>query len=108
MITVEFGVGYSGVFAKHRVFESYAWMHAVHGAHTTLAGVMSDRGRFFDAVIPNYFKVEDFPFSAEKDDYYLFIGRLIESTGYQITRRYVPDAGSQAGDRGCGYAAGFQ
>ena len=112
MITVEFGVGYSGVFAKHRVFESYAWMHAVHGAHTTLPGIMSDRGRFFDAVIPNYFEVDDFPFSAEKDDYYLFIGRLIESKGYQIAvdtcrtleRRLViagagtpPDFGEYAG-----------
>jgi glycosyltransferase involved in cell wall biosynthesis len=84
MLTVEFGIGYSGVFAKHRVFESYAWMHAVHGAHTTLPGIMSDRGRFFDAVIPNYFEVEDFPFSAEKDDYYLFMGRLVEAKGLQI------------------------
>lgn len=84
MMTVEFGIGYSGVFAKHRVFESYAWMHAVQGAHTTVPGIMSDRGRFFDAVIPNYFPPEDFPFSAEKDDYYLFIGRLIEAKGYQI------------------------
>ncbi|MBU3065397.1 glycosyltransferase [Nocardia sp. NEAU-G5] len=82
--TVEYGVGYSGVFAKHRVFESYAWMHAVHGARTTVEGVMSDRGQFYDAVIPNYFEVEDFPFSAEKDDYFLFIGRLIEAKGFQI------------------------
>ncbi|WP_280270090.1 glycosyltransferase [Nocardia wallacei] len=82
--TVEFGVGYSGVFAKYRVFESYAWMHAVYGAGTTIPGIMSERGRFFDAVIPNFYEVADFPFAAEKDDYFLFIGRLIEAKGVQI------------------------
>jgi hypothetical protein len=29
-ISVEFGVGYSGVFSNYKVFESYAWMHAVY------------------------------------------------------------------------------
>ncbi|GAB2690115.1 glycosyltransferase [Nocardia thraciensis] len=82
--TVEFGIGYSGVFAKYRVFESYAWMHAVYGASTTIPGIMSERGQFYDAVIPAYFDVGDFPFSAEKDDYFLFIGRLIEAKGVQI------------------------
>ncbi|MCX4093087.1 glycosyltransferase [Nocardia sp. alder85J] len=82
--TVEYGVGYSGVFAKYRVFESYAWMHAVHGARTTVPKIMSDRGQFYDAVIPNYFEVADFPFSAEKDDYFLFVGRIIEAKGVQI------------------------
>lgn len=84
LMTVEFGIGYSGVFAKYRVFESYAWMHAVYGSRTTVPGVMSARGAFYDAVIPNYYEVEDFPFSAEKDDYFLFIGRLVEAKGIQI------------------------
>ncbi|MFI5779355.1 glycosyltransferase [Nocardia sp. NPDC051570] len=82
--TVEFGVGYSGVFANYRVFESYAWMHAVYGARSSVGRIMSERGQFYDAVIPNYFEVEDFPFAEEKDDYFLFIGRLIEAKGYQI------------------------
>ncbi|MCU1642232.1 MAG: hypothetical protein JWN03_2507 [Nocardia sp.] len=84
LMTVEFGIGYSGVFANYRVFESYAWMHSVYGARTTVPGVMSTRGQFFDAVIPNYYEVEDFPFSAEKDDYFLFIGRLVEAKGIQV------------------------
>ena len=82
MMTVEYGIGYSGVFAPYRVFESYAWMHTVYGS---LAGDASRAdGRFFDAVIPNYYNVADFPFSDKKDDYFLFIGRLIDRKGYQI------------------------
>lgn len=79
--TVEFGVGYAGVFAKFRVFESYAWMHTVYGA---LYGAYQADGAYYDAVIPNYFDVADFPFSAEKDEYFLFIGRLIDRKGYNV------------------------
>jgi glycosyltransferase involved in cell wall biosynthesis len=84
LTTVEYGIGYSGVFAQYRVYESYAWMHAVAGAHTSVHGIMSATGRFFDAVIPNYYDVDEFPYSAEKDDYFLYIGRLIDSKGWQI------------------------
>jgi glycosyltransferase involved in cell wall biosynthesis len=84
LMTVEYGIGYSGVFANYRVFESYAWMHAVYGSHANVSGVMSARGQFYDAVIPNYYEVADFPFSDEKDDYFLFIGRMIDAKGIQI------------------------
>jgi glycosyltransferase involved in cell wall biosynthesis len=81
-MTVEFGIGYPGTFAKYRVFESYAWMHTVYGAQA--GNPAAADGHFFDDVIPGYFEVERFPFSAEKDDYYFFIGRLIERKGYSI------------------------
>ncbi|MBF6078655.1 glycosyltransferase [Nocardia beijingensis] len=84
LMTVEYGIGYSGVFANYRVFESYAWMHAVYGSRTTVPGVMSTRGQFYDAVIPNYYEVTDFPFSAKKDDYFLFVGRVVEAKGIQV------------------------
>lgn len=80
-MTVEFGVGYGGVFAPYRVFESYAWMHTVYGS---LYGTHEADGRFYDAVIPNYFEDEDFPYAKNKGDYYLFIGRLIDRKGYKI------------------------
>lgn len=80
-MAVEFGVGYAGVFAKYRVFESYAWMHTVYGA---TQGAYAADGAYYDAVIPNYFDVTDFPFSAEKDDYFLYIGRLIDRKGYNV------------------------
>ncbi|MEU6185892.1 glycosyltransferase [Nocardia sp. NPDC047038] len=84
LMTVEFGIGYSGVFANYRVFESYAWMHAVYGSYASVPGVMSARGQFYDAVIPNYYDVADFPFSEDKDGYFLFIGRMVEAKGIQI------------------------
>ena len=79
-MSVEFGIGYSGTFAKYRVFESYAWMHTVYGQNSAHAA----DGRFFDAVIPNYWDPNDFPYSEDRGDYYLFIGRLIDRKGFQL------------------------
>lgn len=75
-MTVEFGIGYEGSFAKYRVFESYAWMHYTYGRQ----GIID--GQAFDCVIPNYYDPEDFPFVASPDEnYFAFIGRLIERKG---------------------------
>lgn len=82
LTAIEFGIGYGGTFAKFRVFESYAWMHTVYGASTRNPHDLD--GRWFDAVIPNYFEVEDFPESAGHDGYYLFLGRMIERKGIGI------------------------
>ena len=76
--TVEFGIGYTGVFSAHKVFESYAWMHHVYGLQK------NGNGNSYDTVIPNYFDPADFPFSAEKEDYFLFIGRLITRKGPHV------------------------
>lgn len=75
LTSVEYGIGYYGVYAPFRVYESYAQMNYVHGEHH------DDNGRSFDAVIPNYFDPADFKFSAKKDDYFLYIGRLISRKG---------------------------
>lgn len=82
MMCVEFGIGYGGTFSAYRVFESYAWMHTVYGSSNPNPNAID--GRYFDAVIPNYFEIDDFPFREEKDDYFLFIGRLIERKGYKV------------------------
>jgi len=75
---VEYGIGYVGAFASYRVYESYAHMHYVHGFN------QNDNGRAYDAVIPNYFDPNDFTFSNEKEDYYVFLGRFIERKGVEI------------------------
>ena len=77
-MSVEFGIGYEGVFAPFRVYESYAQMNYVHGR------LGDDNGHFFDSVIPNYFEPENFPFKAKKEDYYLFLGRFIKRKGPEI------------------------
>lgn len=82
MMTVEFGIGYGGVFAPYKVFESYAWMHTVYGSSNPNPNALD--GKFFDAVIPAYIDMAQFPFREVPDDYYLFMGRLTERKGYQI------------------------
>lgn len=83
LMAVEFGIGYGGTFAKFRVWESYAWMHTCYGASNRNPHDLD--GRWFDAVIQNYFETEDFPVSAAGDDgYYLFMGRMIGRKGVQI------------------------
>ena len=80
VMVVEYGIGYNGTFAKYRVFESYAHMHKIWGAE----GGFDPDGRFYDAVIPNYLNPADYPFQAEKGDYYLYLGRLIKRKGIHI------------------------
>lgn len=81
-MTVEFGIGYPGTFAKYRVFESYAWMHTIYGYESQNPSAAD--GKFFDCVIPAYIEMERFPFVEQPDNYYIFMGRLIERKGYQI------------------------
>lgn len=76
--TCELGIGYSGVFSRYRVFESYAWMHYVYGL------LKQGDGSWYDAVIPNYFDPDDFLFSETKADYFLYAGRLIHRKGVLI------------------------
>lgn len=93
MMAVEFGIGYGGSFAKYRVFESYAWMHTCYGSKAPNPHDLN--GNFFDTVIPNYFEPELFPFSVEKDDYYLFIGRLVDRKGFAIASEVCEHLGER-------------
>jgi glycosyltransferase involved in cell wall biosynthesis len=77
-ITCEIGVGYEGVFSKYKVFESYAHMHYIAGL------TKQSNGHFYDCVIPNYYDPLDFKVSIKKDDYFMFIGRMIHRKGIEI------------------------
>jgi glycosyltransferase involved in cell wall biosynthesis len=94
MMAVEFGVGYGGSFSQYRVFESYAWMHLCYGSAKGGDPHGVD-GNWWDTVIPGYLDPEMFPFSAEKDDYYLFIGRLVDRKGYRIAADVCFDLGKR-------------
>lgn len=86
---VEFGIGYEGVFAPFRVYESYAHMHYVHGYNH------DDNGRFFDTVIPNYFEVEHFPFKKDPEDYFVFLGRFTKRKGPEIAAEVTKRIGAK-------------
>lgn len=81
LIVVESGVGYAGTFAKFKVYESYAVMHASYGAGRVQAAFADG---WYDAVIPNCFDPDDFTYSEEKDPYFLFLGRVGEGKGVHI------------------------
>jgi len=89
LLTVEPGIGYHGVFSAYRVFESYAWMHYIYGL------LQIDDGVWYDAVIPNYFEIEDFPFQPKKQDYLLYFGRIISRKGVQVASDVAKATGNR-------------
>ena len=90
MICVEPGIGYaSGHWARFKIFESYAIYHAYYG----LDSVGTCKQDWYDVVIPNYFDPEDFEYSEEKDDYFLFIGRVYEGKGIHIAIQVAKELG---------------
>lgn len=91
-ISVEFGVGYGGVFSNFRVFESYAWMHSIYAMNTNPVNV---DGRFYDTVIPGYLDPEMFPLKKEKGDYYLYVGRMITRKGVGIASEVCRELGAR-------------
>jgi len=103
-MSVEFGIGYPGTFAKYRVFESYAWMHSIYAQHNLASAV---DGKFFDAVIPGYLEPHMFPLQEQKEDYYLFIGRLIERKGYRIAQEVCQALGKRLILAGAGPQDGY-
>lgn len=89
---VEFGIGYEGVFAPNRVYESDAWMHYLYGRYG-----ISD-GRIQDAVIPNFYRLEDFPRGYEPEDgmpdeYLLYVGRGTARKGLRMASEVAISAG---------------
>jgi glycosyltransferase involved in cell wall biosynthesis len=81
MIIVEPGIGYSGgQFARWRVYESYAIKHGISGS-SAIEKCMED---WYHVVIPNYFDPEDFEYNENKDDYYLYLGRIYSGKGVDI------------------------
>lgn len=85
MIIVEPGIGYpAGHFAPYKVFESYALYHAY--LNLSKVGTCFSKSKEWenDIVIPNYFDPDDFEFSAQKDDYFLFVGRIGTAKGVDV------------------------
>lgn len=92
MIVVEPGIGYAGGhFARFKVFESYAIYHAYCG----LDSVGTCKQDWYECVIPNYFDPDDFLYSKDKDDYFLFLGRVYDGKGIQIAIQVTEAIGAK-------------
>lgn len=92
MICVEPGIGYAGGhWARWKIFESYAIYHAYCG----LQSVGTCRQDWYDAVIPNYFDSEDFDFNKDKDDYFLFLGRVYSGKGIDVAIQVTEATGDR-------------
>lgn len=84
LITVESGIGYpNGTFAKFKIYESYAIMHAYHG---NAAAISASNDFWYDAVIPNAFNLDEFDFQTKKQNYLLFLGRVNNGKGIHIAK----------------------
>jgi glycosyltransferase involved in cell wall biosynthesis len=78
-LTVESSIGYRGwVESMFHSFESNYIRNFLYGSQFPFASV---NGRYYDRTIPNWFDPNDYEFSDKKDDYFLFIGRMIKRKG---------------------------
>jgi glycosyltransferase involved in cell wall biosynthesis len=89
-MSVEWGIGYSGTFAKYRVFESNTWRSAVYAQHRNAADVDIN---FYDSVVNGYYNKDEFPWQLEKEDYYLYFGRMTQRKGVDIASQACEAAG---------------
>jgi glycosyltransferase involved in cell wall biosynthesis len=92
MICVEPGIGYAGGhWARWKIFESYAIYHAYGGINNV--GYCNQD--WYEVVIPNYFDLEDFDYSEEKDDYFLFLGRVFSGKGIDVAVQMTEKIGAK-------------
>ena len=81
-LTCEPGIGYLGSMkGRFRAFESSFLQNFIYGSEHPYESIS---GSSYDRIIPNYFDPEDVEFSSQKEDYYLFIGRMIKRKGILI------------------------
>jgi glycosyltransferase involved in cell wall biosynthesis len=103
LICVEPGIGYAGGhWARWKVFESYAIYHAYCG----LKNVGRCNQDWYEVVIPNYFDVEDFDYNDNKEDYFLYLGRVYDGKGVNVAIQATKIAGVKlviAGQKEDGY-----
>ena len=92
LICVEPGIGYAGGhWAKWRIYESYSIRAGIGGAEA----VGTCKEDWYHAVIPNYFDPEEFDYSEDKDDYFLYLGRVYPGKGADIAYQVCEKTGNK-------------
>lgn len=91
-LTVETGIGYRGSFVQFRAFESTYIQNFTYGSEHPRQSI---DGKYYDRVIPNYFDEKDFPLVTEKEDYYLFMGRMITRKGVFTAKKAIEAIGGK-------------
>jgi glycosyltransferase involved in cell wall biosynthesis len=91
-MTLEPGIGYRGSYAKYRAFESAYLQNFTYGSEHPRQSI---DGNYYDRVIPNYFDGKDFPFQPEKEDYFLYIGRMIKRKGVYVALETAKAVGAK-------------
>lgn len=76
---VETGIGYSGVWAPFRVYESWAWRNYITGRYGP-----DDTHKAYDTVIPRAYYAKEFPLGKGDGGYFAFVGRVTERKGPHI------------------------
>lgn len=85
LLTIENGVAYAYSKAKFRAFESAQMQNYTYGMEAErLKEKYKKDGSFYDRVIPNYFDNKDYDFQPKKEDYFLYLGRIIPTKGINI------------------------
>jgi glycosyltransferase involved in cell wall biosynthesis len=76
---VEFSIGHiCSTHKNHRIFESHTWANFIYGKEN------NQLPSKLDSVIPPFFDGGDYAFQEHKDDYMMFIGRLIPEKGIDL------------------------
>ena len=91
-LTCEPGIGYRGSYTRYRGFESAYLQNFTYGSEHPWESI---NGHYYDRVIPNYFDAKDFPFQEKKDDYYLFVGRMITRKGVHTAIKATEKIGAK-------------
>ena len=89
LLFVETGIGYAGVWAPFRIFESHSWQHFLAAREPI------DDLRFFDTVIPGCFEIDHFPEGKGDGGYYLFMGRISQRKGPHIAALTCKNIGAK-------------
>lgn len=92
LFCLEPSIGYppEAVYAPFRAFVSYSQMHYYYGLHGMLL-----KPSWYDAVIPNAFTPTEFEFSAEKEDYFMYLGRVNYDKGIDLCIQVTKQLGKQ-------------